>query len=109
MPPSFRGATDVVVAVVPYVPTGALRLLPRDTLRSRTAAHYDGGPDGVALLRRVVTGAPGFLRPGGALLLELGGGQADLLRVTLERLGYASVRTWSDDDGDLRGLEATLG
>ena len=97
------------MAVVPYVPTGELRLLPPDTLRFEAAAHYDGGRDGVDLLLRVVTGAPGFLRQGGALLLELGGRQSDLLRVTLERLGYTSVRTWSDDDGDLRGLEATLG
>ncbi len=109
VPPVFRGGTDVVVAVVPYVPTDELRLLPRDTLRFEAASHYDGGRDGVDLLQRVVTDAPGFLRPGGALLLELGGQQADVLRVTLDRLGYTSVRTWSDDDGDLRGLEVTLG
>ena len=50
----LRGRTDVVVAVVPYVPTPALRLLPRDTLTFEDAAHYDGGPDGTTLLRRVV-------------------------------------------------------
>lgn len=109
VPPALGAGTDVVVAVVPYVPTGELRLLPRDTLRFEAASHYDGGRDGVDLLRRVVTDAPRFLRPGGALLVELGGRQADLLREALEGLGYTSVRTWSDDDGDLRGLEATLG
>ncbi len=46
---------------------------------------------------------------GGAVLLELGGDQAEVLRPTLESHGYASVRTWSDEDGDLRGLEATYG
>jgi len=50
-----------------------------------------------------------FLRRGGSLLLELGGDQADLLRPLLERLGYAAVGTWCDEDGDLRGLEATFG
>ena len=109
VPDSFRGETDVVVAVVPYVPSTVFHLLPRDTLRFEEADHYDGGPDGADVLRRVVADAPGFLRPGGAVLLELGGDQADVLRATLDHLGYASVRTWSDEDGDLRGLEATYG
>ncbi len=108
VPASFRGVTDVVVAVVPYVPSAALRLLPRDTLAFEDASHYDGGPAGLAVLRRVVTEAPGFLRRGGALLLELGGDQADLLAPALDRLGYVGVETWTDEDGDLRGLEATL-
>jgi release factor glutamine methyltransferase len=108
-PDSFRDETDVVVAVVPYVPSTEFHLLPRDTLRFEDASHYDGGPDGADLLRRVVAGAPAFLRPGGALLLELGGDQADVLGPTLDHFGYASIRTWSDEDGDLRGLEATFG
>jgi release factor glutamine methyltransferase len=109
VPQPFRGATDVVVAVVPYVPSTALHLLPRDTLGFEDTSHYDGGADGTEVLRRVVNDAPDFLRPGGALLLELGGDQADALSPVLERLGYGAVRTWSDEDGDLRGLEATLG
>ena len=35
VPASFRATTDVVVAVVPYVPSAELRLLPRDRSRSR--------------------------------------------------------------------------
>jgi release factor glutamine methyltransferase len=106
VPPGLEGQTDVVVAVVPYVPTAALRLLPRDTLTFEDVAHYDGGPDGTRILQRVVAEAPRFLRGGGALLLEAGGEQAELVRPLLERLGYVSVETWSDADGDLRGLEA---
>jgi release factor glutamine methyltransferase len=34
LPRSLEGRVDVVVGVVPYVPTPALSLLPRDTLRS---------------------------------------------------------------------------
>lgn len=109
VPAAFGGATDVVVSVVPYVPTPALRLLPRDTLTFEDASHYDGGPEGLDLLRRVVAEAPRFLRPAGALLLELGGEQADALTGALVQAGFGSVTTWHDEDGDLRGLEATLG
>ena len=109
LPDAVRGETDVVVAVVPYVPTAALDVLPRDTLRFEDASLYDGGPDGTDLLRRVVHEAPRFLRAGGALLLELGGDEATLLHPVLHGLGYRSVRTWADEDGDVRGLEAVLG
>ena len=53
-------------------PDRRARLLPRDTLRFEDVAHYDGGPDGTDLLRRVVTEAPASSAAGGALLLELG-------------------------------------
>jgi release factor glutamine methyltransferase len=109
VPASYRAVTDVVVAVVPYVPSTELRLLPRDTLGFEDASHYDGGPAGLDVLRRAVSEAPAFLRRGGALLLELGGDQADLLLPTLEHGGYGGVETWADEDGDLRGLEATFG
>jgi hypothetical protein len=42
------------------------------------------------------------------LLLELGGGQADLLSGVLARRGFADVVLHADEDGDLRGIEATL-
>jgi release factor glutamine methyltransferase len=109
LPAGLRHALDVVVAVVPYVPSEELRLLPRHTLEYEDAAHYDGGPGGTALLGRVVAGAPAYLRPGAALLLELGGDQADLLRPLLDLHGFSAVETWTDEEGDLRGLEATFG
>jgi release factor glutamine methyltransferase len=93
---------------VPYVPTGALGLLARDTLTFETAAHYDGGAEGTALLVRVVAEAPRFLRPGGALVLELGGDQAEQLGAAMEGRGYAEIETWCDGDGDVRGIEGTL-
>ena len=94
---------------MPYVPTPELGLLQRDTLAFESARSYDGGPDGTAVLRRALAEAPRFLRPGGALLLELGGEAADALRGDLARHGYAGVAALVDEDGDVRGLEATLG
>ena len=77
LPRALEGRVDVVVGVVPYVPTPDLPLLQRDTLTFESTLSYDGGQDGTALLRRVVADSPRFLRRGGALLLELGGEQAE--------------------------------
>lgn len=106
--PELRGQVDVVVGVVPYVPTPELALLQRDTLTFERSVSYDGGPDGTALLRRVVRGAPDVLRPGGALLLEIGGDQARLLRDELAGAGFLDAVVLLDEDGDPRGLQATF-
>ncbi len=109
LPRTLEGRADLVVGVVPYVPTPELSLLQRDTFAFESPLSYDGGRDGTEVLRRVVADAPRFLRRGGALLLELGGEQADALGDDLARLGYVDVAVLVDDDGDVRGVEATLG
>jgi release factor glutamine methyltransferase len=108
LPRMLEGAVDVVVAVVPYVPTAELPLLQRDTFTFESPLAYDGGRDGTEILRRVMSGGVRFLRPGGALLLELGGEQAGALVDDLARLGYADVAVLTDEDGDVRGIEATF-
>jgi len=109
LPAFLTGAVDVVVGVVPYVPTPALGLLQRDTLAFESPLSYDGGPDGTELLRRVVRDSPRFLRRGGALLLEVGGEQADLLAGDFARHRFVDVTVVVDEDRDVRGVEATLG
>ena len=101
----LRGQVDVVTAVVPYVPTPELSLLHRDTFAFESALPYDGGPDGTAVLRRVMRESRRLLRVGGALLLELAGDQAELLRDELAVLGYRQPEVLRDEDGAVRGIE----
>ena len=108
LPPHVEGRVDVLVAVVPYVPERELQYLQRDALTFESPLAYRGGADGADLLRRVVADAPRWLRPGGALILELGGTQADLLRDDLTRYGFTTVTLVHDEEGDVRGIEATL-
>jgi release factor glutamine methyltransferase len=108
LPDTLRGCVDVVVGVVPYVPTPELAFLQRDTFAFESALAYDGGEDGTRYLRRVLTEGRCFLRPGGALLLELGGEQAAALEADLARLGYVDRTVLVDEDGDVRGIEATI-
>jgi release factor glutamine methyltransferase len=108
LPREFEGFVDVVVGVVPYVPSESLAFLPRDTFTYESALAYDGGDDGTSVLRRVIRESPRFLRPGGALVLELGGDEASVLQSEFDRHGFDEVIVFSDDDGDVRGIEATL-
>lgn len=109
LPDELVGAVDVVIGAVPFVPTDELWLLQRDTFTFESPLAYDGGPDGCDILRRVVAESPPVLRAGGALLLALGGRQDELLRPDLERAGFTGVRVFTDEEGDVRGIEGTLG
>ena len=104
LPAVLGGTVDVVTAVVPYVPTGELRLLPRDVTAYEPRGALDGGDDGMTFLIGAAVEAVPFLRAGGSLLLELGGEQADLLEPVMAELGYGEFRQLRDDEDDVRGL-----
>lgn len=106
VPADLAGRVDVVVAVVPYVPTPALSLLQRDTFRFESALAYDGGSDGARLLRRLAADARAVLRAGGHLVAELGGDQAGMIQAELATLGYLDPTVLTDDEGAPRAVEA---
>jgi release factor glutamine methyltransferase len=68
VPVELEGRVDVLTANVPYVPSGELAFVPHD---GEPDAALDGGSDGLDLVRRVARIAPRWLRPGGALLIEI--------------------------------------
>jgi release factor glutamine methyltransferase len=70
LPAALRGKVGVVVANAPYVPTDAIDLMPAEAREHEPRLALDGGPDGVDLHRRVASGAPDWLAPGGTLLIE---------------------------------------
>ncbi|MFC9794885.1 putative protein N(5)-glutamine methyltransferase [Streptomyces sp. NPDC127584] len=77
LPPELRGRVEILVANVPYVPTGDIGLLPPEARDHEPLVTLDGGPDGLDVLRRVAAEAPEWLAPGGALLVETSERQAE--------------------------------
>ena len=76
LPEHLRGRIAVLTANVPYVPTAEIGLLPAEARVHEPLAALDGGPDGLAVLRRVAREAPDWLAQGGHLLTETSEGQA---------------------------------
>ena len=109
LPVELERRVDVMTAVVPYVPTGSLRLLPRDVQAFEPRLALDGGPAGTDLLDEVVRRSPRWLRPGGSILLELGGDQAEAVGRLLRGHGFEEVDVMVDEDGDARAVAARLG
>jgi release factor glutamine methyltransferase len=109
LPRTWLGSAEVVTAVVPYVPTEELHLLPRDVLANEPRRALDGGEGGMTMLTRAAEAAARWLRPGGTVLLELGGDQAIELAGTFENVGLSNVHVLQDEDGRDRTIEARRG
>jgi release factor glutamine methyltransferase len=81
---------DVAVSNPPYVATDSPDL--DQAVRQWEPAHavFAGG-DGLTAIRRLVTGATRFIRPGGWLVLEIGADQGPAVEELLRASGFADV------------------
>ncbi len=99
LPDDLRGRVDVLVVNAPYVPTDAIATMPRDARDHEHLVALDGGVDGLDVVRRVVTGAPAWLRPGGRLVIETGRDQADATAALARAAGMTAVVETDDEIG----------
>ena len=93
----LRGRVDVLVANAPYVPTGAVDLLPPEARLHEPRVALDGGPDGLDVQRRVAAAVPLWLAPGGHLLIETSERQAPQTVETVTRNGLVARVSRSDE------------
>jgi len=62
----------MIVANPPYIPSEVIPTLPVEVERFEPHLALDGGPDGMRVLRRIISQAGSFLRPGAWLVMEIG-------------------------------------
>jgi release factor glutamine methyltransferase len=86
---------DVIATNPPYVPTRELAGLAREVRREPCIA-LDGGEDGLAVIRRIVEGAPARLGPGGALAVEMHENHAGVLPGLCLAAGFARAEARRD-------------
>ncbi len=91
----LEGRLTAVVSNPPYVRSGDIAGLPQDVRDFEPHQALDGGPDGLDVVRRIVQNGPALLAQGGALVLEVGDGQADVVRGLLAS-SLASVEVFRD-------------
>jgi release factor glutamine methyltransferase len=103
LPPELAGELALVVSNPPYLADDdpAVELPVRDW---EPAGALFAGPDGLDALREVIAGAPAWLRPGGALMCEIGAGQGRAVAALAEGAGLVDVEIRPD----LAGLDRIL-
>ena len=96
---------DLIVANLPYVTYDDWVGLPPELRDHEPRIAFEGGADGMDLIRRLLLQAPAYLRPGGAICLEFGTDQAEPLKdAALESFADASFEVRND----LAGLPRVL-
>ena len=89
---------DLVVANLPYVPTGDLDGLSLEVSHDPSLA-LDGGVDGLEMIRRLLVDLPRVLRTCGGAILEIGENQADEVATLAAASGLAVARRVRDPGG----------
>jgi release factor glutamine methyltransferase len=97
LPAQLRGRVDLLVASPPYVPTGAVGLLPSEARLHEPRHALDGGADGLDVHRRVLGEACTWLASGGHVLIECSGQQAPLLKDEFLRNGLVPTVASSEE------------
>lgn len=107
LPSVLRGAVDVIVSNPPYVAEqdreveDAVRMFePHEALFS--------GPDGLDDLRVIIDGAGAWLRPGGALVLEIGHRQGEVVLELMQSAGLRECELRRDLSGRNRLVVALV-
>ena len=105
--PALAGAVDLVVSNPPYVGAGELASLDPVLAHEPRAALVAPDLDGVAGfadVAAVIDGAPAWLAPGGALVVEHGAAQGEAAVARAAAAGLAGVA----DVADLAGWPRVL-
>jgi release factor glutamine methyltransferase len=87
-----------IISNPPYIPTAVLPTLEKE-VQNEPILALDGGDDGLAVLRRIITAAPAHLIPDGFLALEHGHDQFPAVEEFAKQAGFVQVHSYSDYAG----------
>ena len=79
------GSYDIIVSNPPYIETREIEALQVEVKDHEPRNALEGGQDGLDFYRRIVRGAPGFLKPQGLLAFEIGYTQAKEVKQMMEK------------------------
>lgn len=96
---------DLILANLPYVAEAERGDLMPEVRDHEPAAALFGGNDGLAVIERLLSQAPAHLRPGGAVMVEIGARQGEAARLLAARF-FSAARIAIHPD--LAGLDRVL-
>lgn len=103
---SKTGVFDLIVSNPPYIKSGDLAQLQPEIHAYEPLLALDGAADGLHCLRHIIQSAYRFLKPGGALILEIGHDQKASLKQMIAECGeYEGVSFYQDYSGYDRILQ----
>ena len=101
------GPVDLIVSNPPYISADEWASLPSAIRHHEPRLALDGGPDGLQVIRRLLSQSEGLLEPDGALLIEIGEDQGDDAR-DLAHTVFPADSTVIEVHPDLAGRDRVL-
>jgi len=102
----LRGEFHLIVANLPYIPSGDIAGLDPVVRDHEPRLALDGGEKGFSLILELVRMAPGLLSPGGYIVLETGYDQEEPVKAMFSGEQWVSVETRRDLAGRHRFVTA---
>ncbi len=99
---------DLIVSNPPYIPAADVAFLQPEVRDHEPHAALTDGSDGLSVIRRIVSVAPGHLIPGGLLAFEIGIGQLTAVEGMFASAVWSDIAVQTDLQGIPRTVAATL-
>lgn len=103
---ALAGTFDLIVANPPYIPSAEIAGLMPAVRDFDPRGALDGGLDGLDPYRHLAAAAPRLLRPDGAIVFEVGDGQAEAVSALLKAAGSSETAIRRDLGGVARTVSA---
>ncbi len=101
----LRDRVDVVTANPPYIRSSDLPMLQAEVKDYEPRIALLAGPEGTEIQKRIIDNAPVFLKKQGALIMEMGQGQAEVLsRMVASTKAYGKTEILKD----LAGIDRVI-
>lgn len=99
LPQSEAGTFDIITSNPPYIPTEVIATLEPEVREHEPMMALDGTEDGLKFYRQIAKEAGNWLKPGGAIYLEIGYDQGESVSGLLRDAGFDKVRVVKDLPG----------
>ena len=99
LPRTEAGTFDIITSNPPYIPTAVIATLEPEVREHEPMMALDGTGDGLKFYRRIAKEAGAWLKPGGAVYLEIGYDQGKAVSELLSEASFDKVRVVKDLPG----------
>jgi release factor glutamine methyltransferase len=106
LPDQLSGTVDLAVANPPYIASTEMADLAAEIVDWEPHLALEAGPDGLEDISVILEGAPDWLAPDGAAVIELAPHQAAAASAVARRVGFSEVEVHRDLSGRDRALVA---
>lgn len=106
LPGHLKKRIDLVVSNPPYIATGEMDALDPVVRDWEPRSALEAGPAGTEAIEAILWDAPGWLRPGGAAVVEIAPGQSAEAEQIALKVGFAEAEIYPDLSGRSRALVA---